>query len=134
MFSLDFISSIVSWYKINFNFLLKEPKKIINCREGNKINMIKEFYKRLIVPFYVPILMLVPYLIILTSKERADYNRTKLFTFLIGVTIIIFSEAMIRFISNSIIENLFIFLMPFILFIFFYLFFFYKLNLRSFSK
>ena len=134
MITIDIISCIVSLYKINFNFLLKEPKKIINCREANKINMIKEFYKRLVVPFYIPILMLVPYLIILTSKERADYNRTKLLTFLIGVIVIIFSEAMIRFISSGIIENLIIFLSPFILFIFFYLFFFYKLNLKNFYK
>ena len=58
----------------------------------NKKNMLKEFYKRLIVPFYVPILMLVPYFLILSSKEKTNYSRLKLITFISGVIIIIFSE------------------------------------------
>tara|TARA_B100001057_G_scaffold335772_1_gene336494 strand:+ start:534 stop:1673 length:1140 start_codon:yes stop_codon:yes gene_type:complete len=134
MLTFDIISCIVSLNKINLNYFSKDPNKIINCREHNKLNLIKEFYKRLIVPFYIPILMLIPYILILTSKEKNNYNKMKLFTFITGVITIIFSETIVRFISKEFNESLFIFTSPFVLFIFFYLIFFYKLRLKSFDR
>ncbi len=126
MRTYDVISCIVSLNKINLNYFSKKTKKeIINCTEKNKVNLIKELYKRLIIPFYIPILMLVPYFLILASKEKSNYNKTKLITFIIGVIIIIFSEGTIRFISKELNENLLIFTLPAVLFIFFYLIFFY---------
>ena len=77
--------------------------------------MLKEIYKRLIVPLYIPILMLVPYIMILSSKERINYSRLKLITFLIGIFIIILSEGIIRFISKELGDNIIIFIFPFIL-------------------
>ena len=118
--------------KINLSYFKKIQKtKLINCTEGNKINLIKELYKRLVIPFYIPILMLIPYLLILTSKEKSNYNKMKLFSFLTGVFVIIFSEGTIRFVSKEINENIFISIMPLILFTIFYLLFFYKLKLKS---
>ena len=105
-----------------------------NCREGNNTNLIKEFYKRLIVPLYIPILMLVPYILIFSSKEKSNYNKMKLFTFIVGVIVIIFSESLIRFITIDIQKNLFIFFIPLISLISFYLLFFYKLKIKSFNK
>ena len=129
----DVILCIATLNKIKLNYLSKDKGKIINCTERNKINMLKELYKRLIVPFYIPILMLIPYLLILSSKEKSNYKKMQLFSFIIGVTIIIFSETIIRFISKEINENIFIFIIPSILFLIFYLIFFYKLKLKSFS-
>ena len=129
----DVILCVASLSKIKLDYLSKNKNKIINCTEKNKINMIKELYKRLVVPFYIPILMLIPYLLILTSKEKSNYNKIKLFSFIIGVTIIIFSETIIRFVSKEINENIFIFIIPSFLFLFFYLLFFYKLKLESVS-
>ena len=118
--------------KINLSYFKKIKKtKLINCTEGNKINLIKELYKRLVIPFYIPILMLIPYLLILTSKEKSNYNKMKLFSFLTGVFVIIFSEGTIRFVSKEINENIFISIIPLILFTIFYLLFFYKLKLKS---
>ena len=129
----DVILCVASLSKIKLDYLSKNKDKIINCTEKNKINILKELYKRLIVPFYIPILMLVPYLLILSSKEKSNYKKIQLFSFITGVTIIIFSETIIRFVSKNISENLFIFTIPSILFLFFYLIFFYKLKLKSFS-
>ena len=134
MTTVDIISCVISLYKINLNYLKKNQKKINNCVEANKINMIKEFYKRLIVPFYIPILMLVPYILILTSKEKNNYYKIKIFTFMLGVIIIIFSETLTRLLSKGLIGNISIFLTPFLGFIFFYLIFFYKLKFISFKK
>ena len=134
MTTVDIISCVISLYKINLNYLKKNQRKINNCVEANKINMIKEFYKRLIVPFYIPILMLVPYILILTSKEKNNYYKIKIFTFMLGVIIIIFSETLTRLLSKGLIGNISIFLTPFLGFIFFYLIFFYKLKFISFKK
>jgi len=129
----NLILCIASLNKIKLNYLSKNEDTIINCTEKNQINMLKELYKRLIVPLYIPILMLIPYLLILTSKEKSNYNKIRLLSFIIGVTIIIFSETIIRFVSQEINENIFIFIIPSILFLFFYLIFFYNLKIKSFS-
>ena len=134
MKTFDVLSCLVSLNKINLSYFFKESNKIINCSERNKLNLIKELYKRLIVPFYIPILMLIPYILILTSKEKNNYNKIRLFTFVTGVVIIILSEAIIRFISKELSESLFIFCSPFILFILFYSIFFYKLKLKSLGR
>ena len=132
--TFEIISCILILNKIGLNYFSKNQNELTNCREGNNTNLIKEFYKRLIVPLYIPILMLVPYILIFSSKEKSNYNKMKLFTFIVGVIVIIFSESLIRFISIDIQKNLFIFFIPLISLISFYLLFFYKFKIKSFSK
>ena len=64
-------------------------------------NILREFYKRLAIPFYIPVIVLVSMLLILTSKEKKFYNRKILLTFLLGLTILILSETSQRFIDNN---------------------------------
>ena len=132
--TFEIISCILILNKIGLNYFSKNQNELTNCREGNNTNLIKEFYKRLIVPLYIPILMLVPYILIFSSKEKSNYNKMKLFTFIVGVIVIIFSESLIRFITIDIQKNLFIFFIPLISLISFYLLFFYKLKIKSFNK
>ncbi len=127
----DVISCIISIYKLNLKIFTKNISEIINCTTNNRINMLKELYKRVIVPFYIPILMLIPYFLILSSKERKNYSKLKIITFLIGVTVIILSEGIIRFLSVELYDNLFIFIAPIILFLFLYSIFLFKLNLKN---
>ena len=131
MNTVDILSCIVSTYKINIKILLKNTKTIINCTKANLTNIIKELYKRVIVPLYIPILMLLPYLIIFSSKEKRGYPRLKMITFFSGIVIIILSEGIIRLISEELKENFFIFLSPFLLFTLLYFLFFFKFNLRK---
>ena len=126
----DVISCVVSLYKLKLKFFLKKIKEITNCHENNKLNMLKEIYKRLLVPFYIPILMLVPYLLVLTSKEKTRYSKLKITTFILGVIIIIFSEGIIRFLSQELNENLFIFLAPLFIFLILYSLILFKLKLK----
>ena len=131
MKTIDILSCLTSIYKLKISLLTKPINSIINCTENNKINMLKEFYKRLIVPFYVPILMLVPYFLILSSKEKINYPKLKLITFISGVTIIIFSEGIIKFVSKELINNLIIFVSPFITLSSLYIIFLLKLNFKK---
>ena len=97
--------------------------KIENCSIQNLKNIYKELYKRFLIPFYIPLLVLIPFLSILSSKESLNYSKFKTMTFLVGLIFIVFSETTIKLISNSYFENILISLMPFISLIFLYLIF-----------
>ena len=124
--SFNLLFCIKNFYKLdNVKFQI-ETKNIENCSRRDIQNLIKEFYKRFIIPFYIPVLSLIPFLLITTSKENSKYNKLRINTFLIGFFIIIFSETTIRFISNITIQNFILIAIPLNLLLFFYLFLFYK--------
>ena len=124
--SLNLLFCIKDFYKLdNVKFEI-ETKNIENCTTKNIQSILKEFYKRFIIPFYIPVLSLIPFLLITTSKENSKYNKLRINTFLIGFFIIIFSETTIRFISNINMQNFILILIPLNLLLFFYLFLFYK--------
>ena len=105
------------------NNLLEIKKKIRNCEIKNLNNIISELFKRLIVPLYLPALMLVALLLIINSKEKINYSRSRIIIFLLGLFIMIFSESTLRFVNSSFQNNLIIILIPLLLTIFILLFF-----------
>ena len=124
--SFNLLFCIKNFYKLdNVKFEI-ETKNIENCSKQNIQSILKEFYKRFIIPFYIPVLSLIPFLLITTSKENSKYNKLRINTFLIGFFIIIFSETTIRFISNINMQNFILIAIPLNLLLFFYLFLFYK--------
>ena len=114
----------------NLEFLNINTKDIIieNCQLQNLSNIIKELYKRFIIPFYLPILMLIILFLILKSKENTNYLNYRILIFLLGFITIIFSEVTLRFIEREFFENIKIFMIPFIVTILFYILFFINLN------
>ena len=106
----------------NLNFLNIDTKDVIieNCVSANLNNVIKELYKRFIIPFYIPTLMLIILFLILKSKENVNYFNYRIFIFLLGLLIIISSEMSLRFIKNNIFENIKIFIVPIIIIILVY--------------
>ncbi len=130
--TFDLFKCIGSLYNFQFNYKKIDSKTIPNCSIKNIQNILKEFYKRLIIPFYIPILTLIPFILIILSKENSNYIKLKIFTFLVGLITVIFSETTIRFISNTIMPNMKIAVIPFMLFIILYIFFLY--NFKFFKK
>ena len=118
--------NLLKCVKFLLNIKQNKNPKIINCTIANSSNIFKELYKRFLIPFYILILSLTPFLLIILSKENSKYQRLKLITFLIGIFLIIFSETTIRLISDSLVKNIVISLMPFIFMITLYLVFFKK--------
>jgi len=108
--------------------ILKEIE-IENCYKDNPRNIYKELIKRLINPFYLPVLILISLLLILNSKENLKYNKNKYLIFFTGFIIIILSESALGYISDNLIKNISISILPIILSLIFYLVFVYKLNL-----
>tara|TARA_B100000212_G_scaffold278015_1_gene217659 strand:- start:321 stop:1463 length:1143 start_codon:yes stop_codon:yes gene_type:complete len=98
----------------NWKFFNINTKDVIieNCVKENLNNIIKELYKRFIIPFYIPTLMLTILFLILKSKENINYFNYRLIIFVLGLSIIIASEISLRFVKNNIFENLKIFSIP----------------------
>ena len=119
-------ASLIKCIKYIFGF---KKYEIINCTIDNPINVYKEIFKRLAKPFYLPVLILISLFLILTSKENLRYRKNKFFIFFLGFGTIILSESSIGYITNNLIKNISILLIPLILALIFYLFFIYKLNL-----
>ena len=102
---------------------------IINCNKNDPRNIYKELFKRLISPFYLPTLMLISLLLILTSKENVKYNKKKFLIFFFGFSIIILAESSLGYISKNLITNFSILILPLFLTLIIYLIFIYKLKL-----
>ena len=106
-------------------------KKIRNCDLSNIDNIFAEMYRRLVIPIYLPCLMLISSFLILNSKEKINYNKFRVIIFLLGFSLIVFSETTIRFINDSIFNNLLIAIIPFVITIMLYFHMFLKFNLRT---
>jgi len=107
-----------------------EENKIENCSKKNLHNIYKELYKRFLIPFYIPLLVLIPFLLTLSSKENSNYSKLKTITFLIGIVFIILSETSIKLISAIYFNNIIISLVPFLFLIFLYVIFVKKTNFK----
>ena len=105
----------LKFFKINVDDVI-----ITNCRTDNLSNVLKELYKRIIVPLYLPILMLVILFLTLKSKENTNYLKYRIIIFLVGMITLILSEMSLRFIKSDIIQNLKIIIIPLVLVIIFY--------------
>ena len=118
--TLDLIKCYHNLMKFN---ILKVDKnfEVENCRQDNIDNIIKELYKRIIIPLYIPVLILISLLLLLKSKENINYPRYRILIFLIGFGAIIISEMTIRLINVDFIKNLKFFIIPIILVISLYL-------------
>ena len=129
------LSSLQLYKCINFLYFSKlktAVNDIENCTIKNLKNIFKEIYKRLIIPFYIPLLSLIAFLLILSSKENSNYYKLKIFTFLFGLFFIIFSETTVRLISDNIYKNMLIISLPYLSFVILYLFVLKKLSFKSF--
>ena len=102
----------------------------LNCNLRNLDNIYKELYKRIVIPIYLPILIIISLVLIIKSKESVNYLNYRILIFLLGLFTIIFSEASIKLIGGNLIKNINIFLLPFIIFLVSYLLMFYKLKFK----
>ena len=126
------ISCLNKLLNLDFNFFenIDFKNSVHNCRYENLDNIYKELYKRFIIPFYIPTLILISLLLIIKSKENINYLKYRIVIFIIGINAIIFSEITLKFIQDIFLKNILIILLPLILFILLYLFFIQKLKLK----
>ena len=129
--TLNLIKCLSKLKKIDFVKFNEKNLDEQNCDMSNINNLIKEIYKRLFVPFYIPVLMLVTLLLIIKSKESANFTLRRIIIFTIGFFIIIFSETTLRLIDNEIFQNIKIAVIPFLLMLILYFIFYKSFNFKS---
>ena len=111
---------------------IEKIKKIVrNCEYKNLNNIVAELYKRIVIPLYIPALMLIALLLIIQSKEKINYTRYRLIIFLFGFFTIIFSESTLRFVNKSFQNNLLLFLIPIFLTLLLYCYFLQKIKFKN---
>jgi len=128
----DVIACIVKVKNFPSSFIIdkfKTKKKLINCKINNIKISFQETFKRIILPFYLPVLTLIASLIIIKSKDDYEFFKYKIGLFILGVITIIISEISIRYSSSNIIENIYLVSLPILLFFFIYIYF--KIKLRK---
>ena len=95
--------------------------KFLQCKIESMNAIKQEFLKRFYKPFYLPLLSLISCLLILKSKENDDFDKFKIFLFLIIFFVIVISELSLRFSSSGQIGLYFFLILPLLTFTTIYL-------------
>ena len=132
--SINLLRCINLLYKLNLSVLDKKNSKIENCTFRNSDNIIKELYKRIIIPIYIPSLILTALLLIIKSKENINFTRQRILIFFTGLLIIIGSETSLRLIKKELFHNIGIVIIPIILILLFYILFYQSLKFQLKNK
>mgnify|MGYP000942978679 FL=1 len=130
-------SKIVKFDQMNLNLgslentVIKDPKiqetstlKLLNCfsnnlkknsfcKQGSKKEVIPTLNRRIILPFYIPIISLISCLLLTNSKKNIFIN--KITIFLISFFVLLFAELFIRYTGLNYLVNYIFILFPFML-------------------
>jgi len=117
--------------EISKNPIKKKDPQIPNCSINNLGNINKELYKRIIIPIYIPVLLMISMLLIINSKENINFVKYRNFIFTIGLLVIIFSETTLRLVGNNFLTNMKLILLPTIILITVYAIYIYKFNYKK---
>ena len=119
LFSCLFIGEISNIKSNNLNSDL-----IFSCDKTlalkNKIS--QELFSRFFKPFYIPLLALIGSLLLIKSKNSQGFSTYRFKVFALGVVFVSVSEISTKFYSANFSESSIIFMIPFIVFSFLYLF------------
>ena len=107
----------VDYYKFNEMFFLELLKRSNNKNDVQLSNIVGELNDRIVMPLFIPSLVLLACLLIITNKEIINNNFIKLIIFSYGILIIIISEILLDFSSKNINFNLFLYVAPILFFI-----------------
>jgi lipopolysaccharide export system permease protein len=113
------------------NINVANQLSIVNCELNNMPNILKELYKRFIIPLYIPVIVLLALTVTINSKENVNYNKYKNIIYILGFFLVIFSETTIRFVQDTLIENYKLIIIPFVFLIIISSFFYSKLTFKE---
>ena len=111
---IQYNKKAIDYYKFNEILTIELLKKLNNSQNPN---IIGELNDRIIMPLFIPALILLACSLIITNKEIINNNLLKLLVFTYGITIIIISEILLDFSSKKIYASLFFYTAPLLLLI-----------------
>lgn len=101
------------YYKFNEMFFLQLIKKVIDKNDGQRLNSLAEINDRIVMPLFIPSLIILGSFLIITNKEIINYSLLKIIAFISGAFLIIMSEILLDLSSKKIQANLLLYLAPF---------------------
>ena len=102
----------VEYYKFNEVFFFELIKRINNKNDPQRSNIAGEINDRIIMPLFIPSLVLLASLLIVTNKEVINNNLLKIIIFAYGIAILIISEILLDFSSKNINWSLVLYVVP----------------------
>ena len=102
------------------NINKNETRKFKNfiCQKDIKKELSQEFYKRVYLPLYILLITIIVSFLILNSHFEINYKFKKIQIFLIGISMVVFSEISVNFISENDFHNLIVLIMlPILIFV-----------------
>lgn len=110
------------------NCLLYQSKKNKFCNEGFKKEILPTLNRRVVIPFYIPVLSLICSFLLIKSK-KIYFN--KIVVFLYSFALLLFTELAVRYTGINNIVLLIFMTIPFILLIVLYFFLIFKFSKES---
>jgi lipopolysaccharide export system permease protein len=103
------------YYKFNEMFFLQLIKKVTDKNDTQRLNSLAEINDRIIMPLFIPSLIILGSFLIITNKEIINYTLLKIIAFISGTFLIIMSEILLDLSSKKIQANVLLYLAPFFL-------------------
>jgi len=116
-------------YKLNYNQNYILSTYLVNCSNGSEGDIKEEIFKRIIKPFFIPVIVLISCLIILYNKDYFNYSKIQYVLFALGFFVIVISEISARYITTNVMATAFI-TIPIIIFLISYLYLLLKLKIK----
>ncbi|MSP06562.1 MAG: LptF/LptG family permease, partial [Candidatus Fonsibacter sp.] len=104
----------VDYYKFNEMLFFELIKRLYNKNDTQLQNIIGELNDRIIMPLFIPSLVLLACFLFITNKEAINNNLLKIIIFTYGIVIIIISEVLLDHSSKKIYASLFLYATPFL--------------------
>jgi hypothetical protein len=99
----------IDYYKFNEIFFFELIKRFNNKDELQPTNIIAELNDRIIMPLFIPSLVLLACFLIITNKEFINNSFIKIIIFTYGIAIIIISEILLDLSSKELYGSLFLY-------------------------
>ena len=107
----------IEYYKFNEMLFFELIKKYNNKNNSEFSQIIGELNDRVVMPLFIPSLVLLACFLIITNKEIVNYNLLKMIIFTYGITIIIISEILLDLSTKKLYISFFLYIAPFLFFI-----------------
>ena len=104
----------VDYYKFNEILFFELIKRFNNKDELQRINIIAELNDRIIMPLFIPSLVLLASFLFVANKETVNNTLLKIIIFTYGISIVIISEILLELCSKEIYANIFLYVAPFL--------------------
>ena len=109
---IQYNKKAIEYYKFNEILTIELLKKLNDKNNLQNTNIVGELNDRIIIPLFIPALILLTCSLIITNKEIINNNLLKFLVFTYGITIIIISEILLNFSSKTIYASLFLYTAP----------------------